>query len=80
MASIKRNEDAPGITAEKSYTVEGITGGGVVIVNDDSKFSHVSFVDIDADWTVSVDGAENDDETDDGEGSTKSGRRRTKAS
>lgn len=62
-ASIKRNQTEPsdegarcfpGITAGKDYPVQGFSGGGVVVINDDGKFFHVSFADVDADWTVSV--------------------------
>lgn len=63
-ASIKRNGDPeegarsfPGITTGKSYPVQGYTGGGVVIINDDGKFAHVGFSDIDAGWTVTDDTA-----------------------
>lgn len=66
-ASIKsKAKNIPRITAGKSYAVQGITGGGVVIVDDEGKFSHVSFFEIDAGWTVTDDGAEkkSDDKAD----------------
>lgn len=57
--TIKRNGDPaegvrsfPGVTAGKDYPVQGFSGGGVIVVNDDGKFLHVGFADIDADWTV----------------------------
>lgn len=58
-ASIKRNEteeagarEFPGVTAGKSYAVQGYTGGGAVIVNDSGKFVHVGFADLDSCWSV----------------------------
>jgi hypothetical protein len=51
-----------GITAGKSYTVQGVSGGGVVIVNDDGKFAHVSFSDIDTGWVVTDESAEDEDD------------------
>lgn len=62
--SIKRSSDSedgarqfPGITSGKDYPVQGFSGGGLVVVNDDGKFLHVGFADVDADWTVTVEGA-----------------------
>lgn len=68
-ASIKRNAvESPeegareicGVTDGKSYAVQGYTGGGVVFVNDEGKFSHVSFADIEAVWSVTDNDAAKD--------------------
>jgi len=59
-ASIKRDKtqtEVAGITSGKDYAVQGYTGGGAIIINDESAFYHVGFAHIGADWTVTDQGA-----------------------
>jgi hypothetical protein len=87
--SIKLNEaggapetgerQVPGVTVDKEYPVHGFGGGGVVIVNDDGKFLIVSFSDIDAGWTVSVEEEEDDKWHDDDDADEASDEKPKKA-